>query len=124
MNDPTPTPVPQSLLVTLIESISQLTRQVQALELKVDALASEKRALARDVRCLSDGVTKFREEFEPYLLRAVDAEKVWIDRRRNWVTMIVGAGLLSGCGILVYAVGDYFIGWAAAKLSTLQQAKR
>lgn len=107
MSDPTPTPVPQSLIVEMIKSISDNTDELHKLRSEVEQLAREKRALICDVACMSRGIDKFREDFEPYLKNAVAAEKVWRERRANWVTMIVGAALLSLCAWVGYAVLNY-----------------
>lgn len=117
MADPTPTPVPQSLIVELIKSISDNTDELHKLRSDVRVLAEEKRALARDVACMSRGITQFRADFEPYLKRAVNQEHVWQERRRNWTTMIIGSAILSACAVIVYALGDYAVQKVAERMA-------
>lgn len=117
MTDPTPSTITQPLILQLIETITQNTDELHKLRAEVHTLASEKRALARDVACMAKGIEEFRENFQPYLQRAVESERMWQERRRNWVTMIVGTAILSALGIVVYALGDYAVATVAAKLA-------
>lgn len=102
-----PTTITHSLVLELIKTISENTDELHKLRAQVETLATEKRALIRDVACMSKGIEQFRADFEPYLRNAVAAEKVWRERRSNWVTMIVGAALLSLCAWVGYAVLNY-----------------
>jgi hypothetical protein len=102
-----PSTITQPLLLELIKTLSENTEELHKLRSEVEQLAREKRALIRDVACMSRGVEQFRADFEPYLKNAIAAEKVWRDRRSNWVTMIVGAALLSLCAWVGYAVLNY-----------------
>lgn len=117
MTNSTPTTITHPLLLELIKTISENTDELHKLRAEVHTLASEKRALARDVACMSRGMEEFRENFQPYLQRAVESERMWQERRRNWVTMIVGTAILSALGIMVYALGDYAVATVAAKLA-------
>jgi FtsZ-binding cell division protein ZapB len=111
MNDPTPTPVPQSLLVQLVASISDLSGKVEALSERVDKAQSDRRALAADVRCLADGMKSwqemFRAEFEPYLKDAVRSQNTWRERRSSLLTKVLGAGVLAAIGFICAAVWHY-----------------
>lgn len=109
MADPTPTPVPQSLIVELIKSISDNTEELHKLRGDVEQLAREKRALIRDVACMARGVEKFREDFEPYLKRAVEDEKLWQERRRSLTTAVLKWGVLGVLSFVLWSSWDSFL---------------
>jgi uncharacterized coiled-coil DUF342 family protein len=107
IHDPTPTPVPQPLLVQLIRSISELTERVGELSAKVDAAQSSRRALTLDVKCMSDGIQAFRNEFEPYLKEAIASRSEWRERRSSLVTKVMGAGLMGAVAIILASLWHY-----------------
>ncbi len=118
-NDPTPTPVPQSLIVELIHSISSNTEELHKLRAEVEQLARDKRSLIRDVACMSRGITEFRKQFEPYLVRAVESENTWKGWRKSWVQLAVGTFIV---GFLIWignaslnAAGEWVAAFIAAK---------
>jgi hypothetical protein len=117
VEDPTPTPVPTSLLVQLIHTINNNTAEVTRLSAKVDQLTKEKRELAVDVACMSKGIVEFKDKFEPYLVDAVDSKKMWQGWRRDWFKMTIGAALICAGGFAMYVVGEVAITWVAQGLA-------
>ncbi len=109
MSDPTPTPVPQSLIVELIKSISANTEELHKLRAEVAQLAHEKRALMRDVACMSRGITEFKEQFGPYLSRAVEDEKLWLERRRSLMTAVLKWGLMGALSFVLWSSWEHVV---------------
>jgi hypothetical protein len=109
MNDPTPTPVPQSLLTTLIAAIADLSEKVAVLSEKVDQAHDARVALAKDVRCLAKGVEDFKRRFEPYLVNALDTQKEWKDRRSSLLTKMMAAGVIGALGVIGAALWHYAV---------------
>lgn len=109
MTDPTPTPVPQSLLTTLIAAIADLSQQVAVLSEKVDQAQDARLELAKDVRCLAKGVEDFKRRFEPYLVNAVDTQKEWRDRRSSLLTKVMAAGVIGALGVIGAALWHYAV---------------
>jgi hypothetical protein len=96
-----PTTITQPLILELIRTISANTEELHALRAQVETLASDKRALIRDLACMSKGIQQFRDDFEPYLRRAVEEEKIWQERRRSLTTAVLKWGLF---GVLSFVV--------------------
>ena len=95
------TTISQPLLLMLIETIQDLTREVGELRGRNDLQDKHLQELASNVECLHRETEKFRRRFEPYLLRAVDASKVTRSRREKVITgmlsvMSVGALVFTG----------------------------
>lgn len=101
-----PTTITQPLILELIRTISANTEELHALRSQVEQLASDKRALSRDVACMSRGITEFRENFEPYLKRAVEEEKIWQERRRSLTTAVLKWGLFGVLSFFAWSARD------------------
>ncbi len=116
MSDDNMATVDKRLLAQLIESITSVSDQVSRLREQMAQVEErqihkhdELEQLARDVRCLSKGVTEFKNRFEPYLVSAVDSQREWKDRRSSLVTKVLGVGVLAALGAVVAAVWHYVL---------------
>lgn len=107
MSDPTPTTVTQPLILELIRTISANTDELHKLRSEVEQLSREKRALIRDVACMSRGIQQFRDEFEPYLKRAVESEATWKGWRKSWV-QLTGGALILGFVVWIGTAGLHY----------------
>jgi hypothetical protein len=106
MSDPAPTTVSQPLLVELIKSISDNTEELHRLRGEVETLSRDKRALIRDVACMARGIEQHRKDFEPYLRRAVEEEKIWLERRRSLTTAVIKWGLFGALSFVAFSVWE------------------
>ncbi len=109
-----PTTITQPLILELIKTISQNTDELHKLRSEVEQLSRDKRALIRDVACMSRGIEAFREEFEPYLKRAVESEATWKNWRKNWVQLVGGALILGFLMWIGTAALNHAAEWWAA----------
>jgi FtsZ-binding cell division protein ZapB len=105
----TRTTITQPLILELIKTISQNTDELHKLRSEVEQLAKEKRALIRDVACMSRGVEEFKTKFEPYLSRAIEEEKVWQERRRSITTAVIKWGLFGMLSFVVWSSWESFV---------------
>ena len=116
--DPAPTTITGPLVIELIHAISENTKELHELRSQVEQLSRDKRALIRDVACMSKGIEQFRAEFEPYLKRAVESEATWKNWRKNWVQLVGGALILGFLMWIGTAALHYGAEWWAALVST------
>ena len=106
MTDQAPTTVTTPLILELIKTITENTDELHKLRAEVATLTTEKRALTRDVACMSRGVAEFRENFEPYLQRAVEEERIWQERRRRLTTAVLKWGLFGVLSFFLWSARE------------------
>lgn len=97
-----PTTISQPLLLMLIETIQDLTREVEQLRGRNDAQDKHIEQLSSNVECLHRETERFRRRFEPYLVRALDSSKVVRSRKEKVIQYLLA--LVSG-GAVVFT-GD------------------
>lgn len=114
-----PSTITQPLLLELIKTVSENTEELHKLRSEVEQLAHVKRALSRDVACMSKGIEQFRDQFEPYLIRAVDSEATWKGWRKSWVQLTGGVLIL---GFLAW-IGNAAMHYGAYLLSVIVASK-
>ena len=122
MSDEPIATIDKRLLAQLIESIASVSNQVSQLREQM-AKAEERQIhsheeweqLARDVRCLSKGVTEFKTRFEPYLVAAIDSQREWRDRRSSLMTKVMAAGVIGALGVIGAALWHYAVDIASGR---------
>ena len=124
VSDIDPTTITKPLILEFIKTLSENTEklnqtidEVHKLREEVARLSSQKRALAVDVKCLSDGVKDFQDKFGPYLTEAVDNKKLWQGWKRDWFKTTVGTAIVCAGAFTAYVVGEVVITWVAQKLA-------
>lgn len=112
------TTVETSVIAELVRTVGSLHKelgdiktQIASLEIKVDAQNSHRRELAKDLKCLSDGVKEFQEKFEPYLKDAVKQEEQNQDLAQKVKASVVGWGTVSVLGASVLGIGYFVLNW-------------
>lgn len=109
--------ITQPLLLQFIKVLSENTDELHKLRAEVEQLRDEKRNLIRDVACMSKGIKEFKDKFEPYLVEAVEKQKLWQGWRRDWFKMTIGAAIICAGGFAMYVVGEIAITWISQKLA-------
>ena len=96
---------------SLHKELGDIKQQIASLEAKVDAQNSQRRELARDLKCLSEGVKEFQDKFEPYLNQAVKQEEKNEDLAQKVKASVVGWGTVSLIGAFVLGIGYFVLSW-------------
>lgn len=88
---------------------------MEKLDKHMTANESFQREMRRDVRCLHEGFTEFKETYEPLLMRALTSNKFWSKVRDDMIVkganITVGALLLAALGMMAFGAKDWIHKW-------------
>ncbi len=96
---------------SLHKELGEIKDQLARLDDKIEKQAEFRRSLARDVKCISDGVHEFKNKFEPYLNEAVKTKAQNEELSQKVKASVVGWGTVSVIAASVLGIGYFILEW-------------